>query len=64
MKDGRRGELFAPGDTDALAGLIRKYCLDPEVLGARAREAEAMDMAPYDITQVAARRWEVYRGKG
>lgn len=64
VADGRLGDLFAPGDTDALAGLIRAYCCDPELLRKRTREAETMDFAPYDIAQVAKRHWDVYRGDG
>jgi glycosyltransferase involved in cell wall biosynthesis len=64
VADGRLGDLFAPGDVDALSSLIRGYCCDAEVLRERTREAETMDFAPYDIAQVAARHLDVYRGNG
>lgn len=61
VEDGRTGDLFRPGDVDALAHLLRLYCQDRDYLSKVTAAAAAIDLSRYDLSQVAARHLKVYR---
>lgn len=61
VEDGRHGNLFPPGDVDALAGLIRGHCqnaIPVQEIGASA----CADLERYDISRIASRHLRVYEG--
>jgi 1,4-alpha-glucan branching enzyme len=62
VEDGLHGNLFPPGDIDALASLLRLYCHDDEHLRKVSEGAASVDLAPYDIAKVAEKHLRVFAG--
>ena len=62
MDNGRPGNLFPPGDVDALAHLLRLYCRDRDYFSTVSAAAAGIDMSRYDVGQIARRHLKVYQG--
>ncbi len=62
VENDRQGNLFPPGDVNALAALIRAYCNDAALLAKRASGAAASNLDRYDIELVAARHLAAFEG--
>ena len=62
VREGEHGAFFAPGDSEALSLLLKKYCSDREALGKLEAAIRNSDLRRYDMGRVAREHLEMYRG--